>query len=116
MERLTEWIDQTAEACCESCLDNTQNCDCEDCLREVTNRLAAIEDILGDEYDLDRLAAIMNQRMSMREDVAERWKLTSDIPIDRLAEIVRAEILRLGMTARRRERRTHEQRIPMYLF
>ena len=30
-------------------------CDCEDCLRESTNRLAAIEDILGDDYDLDRL-------------------------------------------------------------
>ena len=32
-----------------------QNCDCEDCQREATNRLFAIENILGDEYDLDRL-------------------------------------------------------------
>lgn len=54
-------------------------------------RLAAIEDILGDDYDLDRLATIMNQRMSMREDVAERWKITSDIPIDRLAELAQAD-------------------------
>ena len=54
-------------------------------------RLAAIEDILGDDYDLDRLAEIMNQRMTMREDVAERWKLTSDIPLDRLRELARAE-------------------------
>lgn len=55
------------------------------------HRLAAIEDVLGDDYDLDRLAAIMNQRMSMREDVAERWKLTSDIPIDRLRELAQAD-------------------------
>ena len=54
-------------------------------------RLAAIEDILGDDYDLERLAAILNQRMSMREDVAERWKLTSDIHIDRLRELAQAD-------------------------
>ena len=55
------------------------------------HRLAAIEDILGDDYDLDRLAEIMNQRMTMREDVAERWKLTSDIPLDRLRELAQAD-------------------------
>lgn len=55
------------------------------------HRLAAIEDILGDEYDLDRLRVIMDQRITLREEVAERWKLTGDIPLDRLAEIVRAE-------------------------
>ena len=55
------------------------------------HRLAAIEDVLGDDYDLDRLAEIMNQRMSMREDVAERWKTTSDIPIDRLRELAQAD-------------------------
>ena len=60
-------------------------------LKNISLRLAAIEDILGDDYDLDRLAAIMNQRMSMREDVAERWKLTSDIPIDRLRELAQAD-------------------------
>lgn len=54
-------------------------------------RLAAIEDVLGDDYDLDRLATIMNQRMSMREDVAVRWKLTSDIPLDRLRELAQAD-------------------------
>lgn len=58
---------------------------------ELHARLSKIEDILGDDYDLDRLAAIMNQRMSMREDVAERWKLTSDIPIDRLRELAQAD-------------------------
>lgn len=58
---------------------------------ELHARLSKIEDILGDDYDLDRLAAIMNQRMSMREDVAERWKLTSGIPIDRLRELAQAD-------------------------
>ena len=58
---------------------------------ELHARLSKIEDILSDDYDLDRLAAIMNQRMSMREDVAERWKLTSDIPIDRLRELAQAD-------------------------
>lgn len=58
---------------------------------ELHARLSLIEDILGDDYDLDRLAEIMNQRMSMREDVAERWKLTSDIPLDRLRELAQAD-------------------------
>lgn len=51
---------------CKSCcgvLDASQDvsaiCDCEDCLRESTNRLAAIEDILGDDYDLDRLKELV---------------------------------------------------------
>lgn len=53
--------------------------------------LAAIEDILGDEYDLDRLSAMVNQRMTMREEVAERWKLTCNIPLDRLRELAHAD-------------------------
>lgn len=55
------------------------------------DRLAAIEDILDDEYDLDRLSAMVNQRMTMREEVAERWKLTCNIPLDRLRELVQAD-------------------------
>ena len=55
MKRLTEWIGTAVSLCCESCLGMPQNCDCEDCQREATNRLFAIENILGDEYDLDRL-------------------------------------------------------------
>lgn len=58
---------------------------------EAVDRLAAIEDILGDEYDLDRLSAMVNQRMTMREEVAERWKLTCNIPLDRLCELVQAD-------------------------
>ena len=55
MKRLTEWIGTAVSLCCESCLGMPQNCDCEGCQREATNRLFAIENILGDEYDLDRL-------------------------------------------------------------
>ena len=58
---------------------------------ELEKQLADIKNILGDEYDLDRLRVIMNQRVSLKEEVAERWKLTGDIPLGRLAEIVRAE-------------------------
>ena len=60
----------------------------------IYNRLAAIEDILcngEDEYDLERLAAVYNQRMSMRDEVSERFSLTAKIPLDRLREIAEAE-------------------------
>lgn len=50
-------------------------------------RLKEIEDILGDDYDLDRLRVILDQRMTMREDVAERMKIVGNIPIDKLKEI-----------------------------
>lgn len=58
------------------------------------HRLAAIEDILCDsenEYDLERLAAVYNQRVSMRDEVSERFSLTAKIPLDRLREIAEAE-------------------------
>lgn len=55
------------------------------------HRLVTIEDILGDEYDLDRLSALCNQRMTMREEVSERFSLTAKIPLDRLREIAEAE-------------------------
>ena len=54
------------------------------------HRLVTIEDILcdgTDDYDLDRLAVMCNQRMSMREEVSERFSLTAKIPLDRLREI-----------------------------
>lgn len=54
----------------------------------IYNRLAAIEDILGDDYDLDRLAVMCNQRMTMRDEVSERFSLTAKIPLDRLRELV----------------------------
>lgn len=55
------------------------------------HRLAAIEDILCDgenEYDLERLAAVYNQRVSMRDEASQRFSLTAKIPIDRLQELV----------------------------
>ena len=58
------------------------------------HRLAAIEDILCDgenEYDLDRLSVLCNQRMTMREEVSQRFSLTAKIPLDRLRELVEAD-------------------------
>lgn len=60
-------------------------------IKGILERLADIEDILGDEYDLDRLRELMNQRMTMRDDVAERMKLVGGIPMDRLRELVEAD-------------------------
>ena len=60
----------------------------------IYNRLAAIEDILcddTDEYDLDRLAVMCNQRITMRKEVSERFSLTAKIPLDRLRELVEAD-------------------------
>lgn len=58
--------------------------------RRLWERLSSIEDILGDDYDLDRLRVIINQRMSMRDEVAKRFEITKDIPLDRLRELVEA--------------------------
>ena len=60
----------------------------------IYNRLADIEDILcdgGDDYDLDRLAVMCNQRMTMREEVSQRFSLTAKIPLDRLRELAEAD-------------------------
>lgn len=62
--------------------------------RDRLHRLAAIDDILcdgEDDYDLDRLAVMCNQRMSMRDEVSERFSLTAKVPLDRLREIAEAE-------------------------
>lgn len=47
----------------------------------IVERLFAIEEILGDDYDLERLCVIVNQRMSMREEVQERFSITKNIPV-----------------------------------
>lgn len=59
-----------------------------DCKNTAVNRLSKIEDILGDNYDLDRLQVMYNQRVSLREEVAERWNLTKNIPLEQLRELV----------------------------
>lgn len=78
-------------------------CEDGDCSQRKTwERLKAIEDILcdsvgdndpdaEDEYDLDRLAVMCNQRMTMRDEVSQRFSLTAKIPLDRLREIAEAE-------------------------
>lgn len=61
---------------------------------EAVDRLVAIEDILcdgTDDYDLDRLAVMCNQRMSMRDEVSQRFSLTAKIPLDRLRELAEAD-------------------------
>ena len=78
-------------------------CEDGDCSQRKTwERLKAIEDILcdsvgdndpdaEDEYDLERLAAVYNQRVSMRDEVSQRFSLTAKIPLDRLRELVEAD-------------------------
>ena len=56
-------------------------------MRELYYRLSQIEDILGDEYDLDRLSVLCNQRMTMRDEVSQRFSLTAKIPLDRFREL-----------------------------
>ena len=63
-------------------------------IRDLYYRLSQIEDILcdgEDDYDLDRLAVLCNQRMTMREEVSERFSLTKDFPLDRLRELAEAD-------------------------
>lgn len=63
-------------------------------MRDLYYRLSQIEDILcdgGDEYDLDRLSLLCNQRMTMREEVSQRFSLTAKIPLDRLRELAEAD-------------------------
>ena len=57
-------------------------------------RFADIEDILcddTDEYDLDRLSVLCNQRMTMRDEVSQRFSLTAKISLDRLRELAEAD-------------------------
>lgn len=77
--------------CSETCpYDCQENCDCEE-FDKFIDRLAAIEDILGDDYDLDRLEVMVNQCMTLRTEVAERFSITAKIPLDRLRELVEAD-------------------------
>ena len=60
-------------------------------MRDLYYHLSQIEDILGDEYDLDRLRVLCNQRMTMRDEVSQRFSLTAKIPLDRLRELAEAD-------------------------
>ena len=60
-------------------------------IKDIFYRLTEIENILGDDYDLDRLRVIVNQCMTMREEVSQRFALTKNISIDRLKALVEAD-------------------------
>ena len=93
MKRLTKKDFNICNVCARGPLGMDWDCDgfpaCGE--KAAYDRLAAIEDILGDEYDLDRLSVLCNQRMTMRDEVSERFSLTAKIPLDRLREIAEAE-------------------------
>ena len=74
----------TRENVCESCRGEHGQ------LADWLEELKSIREILGD-CDLDRLAVMMNQCMSMRDEVAERFRLTAKIPLDRLKDLVELE-------------------------
>ena len=66
MERLTQRHFKKSDGYYMKCSGNNRNCykedfSCEDCvhLEILVNRLGEIEDILGDNYDLDRLREIV---------------------------------------------------------
>lgn len=89
MKRLTKKVDGAWTAICEY-----GNPPYPVVTQDVIDRLAAIEDILcdgEDEYDLERLAAVYNQRVSMRDEVSQRFSLTAKIPLDRLRELAEAD-------------------------
>lgn len=48
-------------------------------------------EVIGYDYDIDRLKVIVNQCMTMRKEVSQRFELTAKIPLDRLKELVEAE-------------------------
>lgn len=63
MERLTSWCEEIEEAflSCEKCKKNgmTECWSQENCTQTAVDRLAEIEDILGNEYNLDRLSELV---------------------------------------------------------
>lgn len=93
MERLTGKHYNASKGYYMECSGNChkETCGCCEELDNIVDRLGQIEDILGEDYDLDRLRVMMNQQISLREEVHERFKLTGDIPLDRLRELVQAE-------------------------
>lgn len=72
--------------------DGSYSCEKGTCdLKRTWERLKEIENILGKNYDLDRLKVLVNQSMTMREEVSERFSITKDVPVDRLRELTEAE-------------------------
>ena len=67
MKRLTKNYPEHAAVLCDNCNKEYKSCGASDCLRAVAKRLAGIEDILGDTYDLDRLRVIVEADRRKRE-------------------------------------------------
>ncbi len=59
MERLTGNYPTHAAVVCYNCAEKDRGCDLGKCFGVVAKRLADIEDILGDDYDLDRLRELV---------------------------------------------------------
>lgn len=66
MERLTKKVDGVWTALCEY-----GSSPCPIVTQEIIDRLAAIEDILGDEYDLDRLRELAQADREGRVEIIE---------------------------------------------
>ena len=100
MKRMTKHINtkdgdyvclpECEEKCTHGWTKGEAGCRCEK-FGEMLVRLCQIENILGDDYDLDRLEVMMTQCMSMREEVSERFRITGSIPVERLRELVEAD-------------------------
>lgn len=95
MERLTAKHYKESDGyymrCSETChIDCGEKPYCEE-VDNLVDRLGKIEDILGDEYDLERLETILSQCMTMRQEVAEKMKIVGNVTVERLREIMEAE-------------------------
>ena len=78
MERLTEKYYKTNGGyymkCSEHCENDTLQCDECDELDEMVDRLGAIEDILGDDYDLERLNELVEaEQMIEKTLLFTKW-------------------------------------------
>lgn len=59
MKRLTGNYPTHAAVVCYNCNEQDKSCDLSKCFRVVAKRLADIEDIIGDEYDMERLRELV---------------------------------------------------------
>lgn len=100
MERLTSWCEEIEEAflSCEKCKKNgTTECwSQENCTQTAVDRLAEIEDILGNEYDLDRLKQLLDACKGLEPNEIEESKVLIATQKDhekmaRLRELVEAD-------------------------
>lgn len=85
------YIASCQDGCIYKAFCEEAGCNCTE-VSAIIARLAEIENIISDEndeYDLDRIKVIFEQKISLRKEAAERFKITKNIPIERLREIVK---------------------------